>query len=210
MALEFEVTDISGIDESLQSLYVQDGDKYRLDVSGIDTGEELKNALKKERESSKEASKKLKELEAQQEEAQRKILEEQGKYKELSEREKKEKIEVQTKLEELTQKIALSKRDKLVNELASEMTSDSIEQKIIAKFALDYTQIEGDEANFSKDLKEIQSELSTFVSNKAKGSNDTGGTKGDGETKTMARSEFTELAPDKQMSFIKDGGTLTE
>ena len=187
--LKFEVENLDSIDEGLRDLYEENNGVYRLKVEGIDPADELKSALKKERESSKEAANKLKELEAAKAETERQVLEEQGKYKELSERERKEKLETQSRLEELTRKIANSKRDAMVRDLASSMTSDATEQKIISRFALDFVTIEGDEAMFSKDVKEIESELSQFVFNKSSGSNDGGNNKNGGAVKPMTFKE---------------------
>ena len=187
--LKFEVENLDSVDEGLRDLYEENNGVFRLKVEGIDPADELKNALKKERESSKEAAAKLKELEAMKAETERQVLEEQGKYKELSERERKEKLETQSRLEELTRKIADGKRNAMVRDLASSMTSDATEQKIISRFALDYVKIEGDEATFSKDIKEIESELSQFVFNKSSGSNDGGNNKNGGATKPMTFKE---------------------
>ena len=187
--LKFEVESLDSVEEGLQSLYEENNGVYRLKVEGIDPADELKNALKKERELSKDAASKLKELEALKEAAEKQAMEEQGKYKELSERERKEKLDTQAKLEELTMKIANSKRDAMVRDLAASMTSDATEQKIISRFALDYVSIEGDEATFSKDIKEIESELSQFVFNKAKGSNDGGNNNNGGANKPMTFKE---------------------
>lgn len=177
--LKFEVENLDSVDEGFRDLYEENNGVFRLKVEGLDPADELKNALKKERENSKDAAAKLKELEALKAETERQVLEEQGKYKELSERERKEKLETQSRLEELTKKIAIGKRDAIVRDLASSMTSDATEQKIISRFALDFVTIEGDEATFSKDIKEIESELSQFVFNKSSGSND-GGNNGNG------------------------------
>lgn len=172
--LKFELESLDSIDEGLHGLYVEKDGVYRLQVEGIDPADELKSALKKERETAKEAEKRLKELETQKTEAEKLALEEQGKFKELSERERKEKLEFQQRFEELTRKIAEGKREKLVRDIASKLTTDATEQEIISKFALDYVSIEGDEAKFSKDIAEIEGELSRFVFNKSTGSGDNG------------------------------------
>ena len=187
--LKFEVENLDSVDEGLRDLYEENNGVYRLKVEGIDPADELKNALKKERENSKDAAAKLKELELLKEGAEKLALEEQGKYKELSERERKEKLDTQAKLDELTRKIAESKRDALVRDLASSMTSDATEQKIISRFALDYINIEGDEATFSKDTQEIESELSQFVFNKSSGSNDGGNNGNGGNNKPLSFKE---------------------
>lgn len=69
MGLQFEVESVDDLDDSIKSLYVQHGDKYRLDVSGIDPADELKEALRKEREERKKAKEMLESIEAQRKEA---------------------------------------------------------------------------------------------------------------------------------------------
>lgn len=187
--LKFEVENLDSVDEGFRDLYEENNGVFRLKVEGLDPADELKNALKKERENSKDAASKLKELEASKTEMEKQVLLEQSKYKELSELERKEKLETQGRLEELTKKIAIGKRDAIVRDLASSMTSDATEQKIISRFALDFVTIEGDEATFSKDLKEIESELSQFVFNKSSGSNDGGNNKNGGASKALTYKE---------------------
>lgn len=61
--LKFEIDSLEGLDESLHGFYEQHGDKYRLKVEGIDPADELKEALRKEREERKAARERAEELE---------------------------------------------------------------------------------------------------------------------------------------------------
>lgn len=61
--LKFEIDSLEGLDESLHGFYEQHGDKYRLKVEGIDPADELKEALRKEREERKAAKERAEELE---------------------------------------------------------------------------------------------------------------------------------------------------
>ena len=63
MSLKFEVESLEGIDESIAGLYEQYGDKFRLKVEGIDPADELKEALRKEREERKAAKERADALE---------------------------------------------------------------------------------------------------------------------------------------------------
>lgn len=64
MALHYEVDSVDGLDDGLKSLYKQaDNGKFRLDVSGVDDGKELKAALEKERQASRDAKKLAKQYE---------------------------------------------------------------------------------------------------------------------------------------------------
>ena len=177
--LKFELENLDGLDDSLKDFYTEHDGKYRLKVDGIDPADELKSALKKERESNKEAKTKLAELEKLRDEAENKAMEEQGKYKELSEKERKEKLEAQKRFDELQTKIAKGQRDLMVRDLATSMTTDPVEIEAITRFAVDYVEIEGEEVKFSKDEDSIKEELSRFVRSKASGTND-GGNRGGG------------------------------
>ena len=65
MALQIEVENLDGIDDSLQSLYVKgEDDKYRLDIEGMPDVSGLKNALKDERDQRKSLSKKVKDFDS--------------------------------------------------------------------------------------------------------------------------------------------------
>lgn len=63
MSLKFEVDSLDGLDEALAGLYEQRGDKFRLKVEGIDPADELKEALRKEREERKAAKERAEALE---------------------------------------------------------------------------------------------------------------------------------------------------
>ncbi len=207
--LEYQIDNLEGVDATLHPLYEEVDGKFRLKVKGIDTGEELKNALKKERDSNKDARQKLADLEKQREEAEKKVLAEQGKYKDLSEKERQEKLEAQQKLNDLTRKVAERQGAIMVRDLASSLTSDDIELKIIQKFASDYLEFDNDDAKWSKSEDEIKTELSAFVRSKAKGSNDSGG-KGGGNAQTINRVQFDGLDANAKMKFVKDGGQVKE
>ena len=116
MGLQFKVDTLEGVDESTAKLYVKDGDSYKLDVDGIDTADELKSALQKERESSREAKAKLKELSDQKAESDRlkaeaeeKRLLEKEEFKTLYEKEQKKQSEANEKLLKLQEKVSQSR-----------------------------------------------------------------------------------------------------
>ena len=57
MALDLEITALDAVPEAVRSLYVPAGDKFRLDVSGIEDTTGLKSALDKERKTARELEK---------------------------------------------------------------------------------------------------------------------------------------------------------
>ena len=61
--LKFELDTLDGVDEAVAGLYEQKGDKFRLKVEGIDPADELKEALRKEREDRKAAKERAETLE---------------------------------------------------------------------------------------------------------------------------------------------------
>lgn len=91
MALDFEVESLDGVDEAHKPLYVEKDGKFRLDVTGIDPGDELKKALAAERKQGEASRKQLAEKQRLLEEAEQKKLAENNQFKELWEREKGEK-----------------------------------------------------------------------------------------------------------------------
>lgn len=174
--LKFEIDSLDGVDTSLQSFYEKtEAGSYRLKVDGIEDTTGLKTALGKERESNKEAKARLAELEKAREELERKELETQSRYKELSEKDRQSKIEAEQRFQELQNKVATTKRDLMVRELASSMTTDATEIEVISRFAVDYLEIEGEEVKFKVDKKEIVENLSKYVRSKATGTDDGGG-----------------------------------
>lgn len=63
MALPFIVDSLDSVEESSRALYVQDGEKFRLDLDGYEDPAGLKTALQRERDANKDAKNKLKEAE---------------------------------------------------------------------------------------------------------------------------------------------------
>lgn len=57
MALQLTIDSLDSVDESVRSLYVADGEKFKLDVSGVEDTAGLKSALQKEREAARQATK---------------------------------------------------------------------------------------------------------------------------------------------------------
>lgn len=112
MALKFEINQeaFDQLEESQQALYDKHGDGYRLQVEGIDPADELKEALRKEREERADAKRKLQEYETESEKRERERLEKQQEWEQLSrtERERAEKLEKE--LTDLRDKVANSER----------------------------------------------------------------------------------------------------
>ena len=112
MALKFKISkaEFDELDEATQALYVQKGDDYELEVEGIDTGEELKEALRKEREERARAKAKLKEMETEQEKAERERLESQEEWKTLAQQEREKREGLDKELKDLRDQVANGNR----------------------------------------------------------------------------------------------------
>jgi hypothetical protein len=200
MALQFNIESLEGVDASLHALYTKTDSGYRLDVSGVDTADELKGALAKERESNKEAKRKLAEIEAAREDAERKTLEEQGKFKDLSEKERIAKLEAEKRFTELQRKVSEKTRDIMLRDLAQSMTADVVEQESIILAAERMVKIEGEEVSFSKPIEELKTDLTRFVRSKAQGDNDGGNNRG-GVNKDI---DISKLTPAQMMRIGRE------
>lgn len=112
MALKFEIDKeaFDQLEESQQALYSPHGDGFRLQVEGIDPADELKEALRKEREERAAAKRKLEEFETEAQRRERERLEKQQEWEQLSktERERAEKLEKE--LTDLRDKVANGER----------------------------------------------------------------------------------------------------
>ena len=208
--LDLQVEKLDGIDEAFHSLYEKTESGYQLKVNGIEDTTGLKSALQKERDSNKDAKARLAQLEKDREDAEKKVLEEQGKYKELSDKERAEKLETQKKLDELIAKVNNGKRDVLVKDLALSMTTDKDEIDVISRFATDYIEIKDGEVSFNKSIEDVKSELSRFVKSKASGSGDGGNNGGGGNGKTVTREQFNAMNHKQRADFAKSGGRVTD
>lgn len=111
--LKFEISqeEFEALDEGQQALYDKHGDGYRLQVEGIDPADELKEALRKEREDRAEAKRRLQELEETQTEAERRRLEEKEEYQTLYQKEQERRTSTEKELAELRDKVANSTRE---------------------------------------------------------------------------------------------------
>lgn len=112
MALKFEITkeEFEALEEGQQALYSEHGDGYRLQVEGIDPADELKEALRKEREERAEAKRKLQEFETEAEKRERERLEKQQEWEKLSKTERERAEKLDKELAELRDKVANSER----------------------------------------------------------------------------------------------------
>ena len=148
MALVFEIDSLDGLEESVKSLYKPHGEKFRLDVSGIDPADELKGALQREREERKAVKARAEQLEREKAEAEEERLREKNEFKELYEREKTERARLKDEWE--AEKLT-TKKEKINNaalRVASSIGVDDASIKLLMREARDYIDIENGKEKF--------------------------------------------------------------
>jgi uncharacterized protein (DUF3084 family) len=108
MGLQYAVEDLEGLDEAVQSLYEQDGDRYILRVEGIPQPEDtsgLKSKVQQLMDEAKEAKRRAKELESQKQQQEMETAQEKGEFKNLWEQAQAKLAEKDKELQEFTTKI---------------------------------------------------------------------------------------------------------
>ena len=138
--LKFEIESLEGLDEGVKAHYEQKGDKFRLKVEGIDPADELKEALRKERDERKAAKDRLAEFERMQSEAEAKRLEETQQFESLYKNTKTELERKAQELEEFRRKIADKERGEVAGQLVNSLTRDTARAELLKKEALAYIQ----------------------------------------------------------------------
>lgn len=138
--LKFEIDKDShtALDESMKALYVPHGEGYRLAVEGIDPADELKSALRREREEKADAKKRLKELEDSQSESARQTAEQRGEFEKLYKQEQGERGKLTAELEQMKQAIATKEREATALSIVSVLTTVKAQADLLRKEALQY------------------------------------------------------------------------
>lgn len=211
MALKFEIDAeaYEELDEATQALYAKHGEGYRLDVSGIDPADELKEALRKEREERAEAKRKLQEYETESEKRERERLEKQQEWEQLSktERERAEKLE--RELNDMRDTIANEKRNASAQSVVSELTRDTARARLLQKEAMQFIthtpegiKINGPDGD-AWDAKRLSEHLKEQYPFLVDGSGATGGGATGGNKNGGAVKKFTEYTG-AELKAIKD------
>lgn len=204
MALKFELESLDGLDDGVKSLYVEHNGKYRLQVDGIDPADELKEALRKERDERKAAKEKLAEVERAQQEAEAKRMEEAQQFESLYKNTKGELEKRTQEFEEYKRKLADKERSELAVTLATSLTRDTKRAELLKKEALAFIQhtadgvvISGPDGTMTAEqLKESLAKNYPFLvdGNQASGGNASGGSKSGGAAKKFNEYTGAELS----------------
>lgn len=212
--LKFEIDSLDSIDDSFKALYEPNDGKFRLKVEGIDPADELKNALKKERELNKEAHRKLTEFEKLQLEAETKRLEEKQEFEKLWKSEKDSKTKLQSDFEMLKKTIENKERHQKAFKIASELTRDVKKADLLVKEALSYINFENGSLSFNDGLDDdtlknkLQLDFPFLVDGNQSSGGNSQGSSSAGVTQQIKRENFEKLSPLEQMKFVKNGGKL--
>jgi len=138
--LKFELDSLDGLDDGVKALYEQKGDKFRLSVEGIDPADELKEALRKERDERRGAKDELAQLRQQQADAEAKRLEDNQQFESLYKNTKTELEKSTSELGEFKRKIADKERGELAAQLANSLSRDTGKAELLKKEALAFIQ----------------------------------------------------------------------
>jgi len=207
MALQFEITKEAheALDAAVQSLYSAHGEGFRLDVSGIDPADELKEALRKEREERAAAKSKLKELEDAKSKADQQSLEDKQEFEKLWKAEQEKSTNTAKELDELRTSIAQKDRNSEAYKIVSTLATETARAEILQQQALGFIhhtpegiKINGPdgEAWDATKLTAYLKEKYPFLvdGSKATGGGATGGGNGGGATKKFNEYTGAELA----------------
>lgn len=223
MALQYEIADISELDENLQSLYEQDGDTYRLKIEGAPAPEDtsgLKSKVQQLMDEAKEAKRKAKELEADKQAQEQATAQEKGEFKTLWEQAQAQLAEKNEELSSFTAKIQQKDIDIAASQVGTQLAkTDAKRAEVLADYASRYARHDGDKVQFVIGGMEVDSAaLAAHLTKEypflVDGSSATGGgassSSSSGAAKQINRADFEKLAAPKKMQFIKDGGIISD
>jgi DNA repair exonuclease SbcCD ATPase subunit len=144
--LKFEIDKegFEALDENVQGLYEPHGDGFRLKVEGIDPADEIKEALRKEREERAEAKRKLQELEKQREEDERARLERDQEYERLYKQECEARAKVEAENAEFKRLDGERIRTEVASKIVNELTRDSGKARHLLRDALEFVHMTPD------------------------------------------------------------------
>lgn len=138
--LKFEIDSLEGLDDGVKALYEQKGEKFRLKVEGIDPADELKEALRKERDERKAAKDRLAEFEREAEQKERERLEKDQQWETIAKNEKERADKATRERDEERAQVATEKRSRAAVEIAASLTRDTARAELLKKEALAFIQ----------------------------------------------------------------------
>jgi len=161
LKFEIDAETFEGLDDSLKSLYSKHQNGYRLQVDGIDPADELKEALRKERENSATAKQKARELEEQQRTKEEEALKQQQEFKQLYEREQKAKQELAEKYETFSKTVQQKEIEAAAMNVAAELTRDTKRAELLREQVARYARYTEEGVKFEMGGVEVDKEKIT-------------------------------------------------
>ena len=218
MGLQYAVDDLADLDEAVQSLYEQEGDRYILRVEGIPEPEDtsgLKTKVQQLMDEAKDAKRRAKELESQKQQQEVNTAQEKGEFKNLWEQAQAKLAEKDAELQEFTTKIQQKDINIAARGIGSQLAkSDAKRAEVLADYAGKYARHNGEKVQFLVGGMEVDSSASKEYPFLVDGSSATGGgatsSASSGATKSLNRADFDKMAASKKMQFVKDGGIISD
>ena len=223
MGLQYAVDDLTDLDEAVQSLYEQEGDRYILRVEGIPEPEDtsgLKTKVQQLMDEAKDAKRRAKELESQKQQQEMDTAQEKGEFKNLWEQAQTKLAEKDAELQEFTTKIQQKDINIAARGIGSQLAkSDAKRAEVLADYASKYARHDGEKVQFlvggmEVDPSALMDHLSKEYPFLVDGSSATGGgatsSASSGATKSLNRADFDKMAASKKMQFVKDGGIISD
>lgn len=220
-ALKFEVDSLDGVADPIKSLYEEREGRFRLRVEGIDPADELKEALRKERDLHKSAASKLSDMERERREAseaaERARLEAARKSGDMEALEKSWTEKLRAKDSILEQLTVGQTATMLATDLAVKGSADVLLPHIKSRLKTEFiegnprvTVLDRDGRPSAMTVEELKTEFASnpafaplIVGSKASGTGFRAGDGGGATGQTMKRSDFDALPPDKQGAIAR-------
>ena len=206
--LKFELDSLEGLDEGVKGLYEQKGERFRLKVEGIDPADELKEALRKERDERRAVKEKLADFEKAAEAKDRERLEKDQQWETIAKNEKTRAEKAETTLAERERKIAEKERGEVAALLTGTLTRDTARAELLKKEALSFIQhtvdgvvISGPDGTMTAEqLGKYLAEKYPFLvdGNQSSGGGASGSNSGGGATKKFEELTGAELSAIRQ------------
>lgn len=220
MALAFEVESLEGVEDSAKALYIEKDGKFRLDLTGFDPADELKEALRKERELNKDEKQKRHDLEEAKRLDDLKRAQEKGEFKTLYESTIAALDNERATNSEFKKKIEQKELDTAALKVAGQLTKDTSRSGLLVKEILQYTKYNDGEIQYEIDGVVVDSKvLSDKITsdypflvdgNQSSGGGAGGGKGGGAASKVKTRAEFDALSHADRSKFSLDGGKVTD
>ena len=175
---------------------------------------------RKSREGKEELQRKLDEFLNAQKEAKTEKMAESGEFKTLWEQAQSRLAEKDNELKEFTAKIQQKDIDSASAQIGARLAkSDTKRAEVLSDYASKYARHDGERVQFliggmEVDSAALMDHLKKEFPFLVDGSSATGGgassSSSSGAAKQISRAEFDRMAPDRKMSFIKDGGAIED